>query len=226
MTIQARWGLWLLVLLLAGAFLVAQGSDLQAAPRGGGKPIFSASGPASGGGFGGRLRGGQWGQAGSTRNQGQRQKIGGANQGTPQATATTNQANRQATVSTTTTTNQANRQNTVSNNQQNRQDTVTNNQENRQDWVNNTYVYGGGYVVGAPVAATAVVVGTAAAAGAATATTTPTAAPVQAVGVLPCAAPPVNVGKVSYFRCGSTWYTPAYVSGNLAYLVTAAPPGY
>ena len=102
----------------------------------------------------------------------------------------------------------------------------SNNQENRQDWVNNTYVYGGGYVVGAPVAATAVVAGTAAAAGAATTTTTTTAAPVQAVGVLPCAAPPVNVGKVSYFRCGSTWYTPAYISGNLAYFVTAAPPGY
>jgi hypothetical protein len=45
-----------------------------------------------------------------------------------------------------------------------------------------------------------------------------------AVAELPCAASPVNVSDVSFYQCGSTWYTRAYVSGSLAYVVSSPPP--
>jgi hypothetical protein len=66
-----------------------------------------------------------------------------------------------------------------------------------------------------------VVAGTAAAVGAAygSAATTP-------VAVLPCSATAVAVASATYYRCGYTWYSPAYVNGSVAYVVTNAPPGY
>jgi hypothetical protein len=81
------------------------------------------------------------------------------------------------------------------------------------------------------VATTALVAGTAAAVGAAVGAGTAAApAPVvaeptmTAVAELPCAASPVNVSDVSFYQCGSTWYTRAYVSGSLAYVVSSPPP--
>ena len=78
----------------------------------------------------------------------------------------------------------------------------------------------------AAVATTAIVAGTAAAVGAAAGAAAATPAPVTAVNVLPCTASPVYAGNGTYFRCASTWYTPAYVGGGVSYVVTASPPGY
>ncbi|SEP41302.1 hypothetical protein SAMN02990966_05876 [Rhodospirillales bacterium URHD0017] len=103
---------------------------------------------------------------------------------------------------------------------------------------NNAYVYNGranaapGYGYAAnPVATTAIVVGTAAVVGAAAANASAPApvyaepATVTAVAVLPCDAAPVNYNDISFYQCGSTWFTRAYVSGSVAYVVSSAPPG-
>jgi hypothetical protein len=44
------------------------------------------------------------------------------------------------------------------------------------------------------------------------------------VAGLPCSASPYAVNGISYYQCGSTWYTRSYVDGNVAYVVTG-PPG-
>jgi hypothetical protein len=62
---------------------------------------------------------------------------------------------------------------------------------------------------GAAAVTTAVVAGTAAAAYSAS---------------LPCSASPYAWNGVSYYQCGSSWYTRSYVNGNVAYVVTG-PPG-
>ena len=41
---------------------------------------------------------------------------------------------------------------------------------------------------------------------------------------LPCAASSMTVNEVTYYQCGSTWFTRSFVDGNLAYVVTN-PPG-
>jgi hypothetical protein len=41
---------------------------------------------------------------------------------------------------------------------------------------------------------------------------------------LPCSASLTVVSGVSYYQCGSTWFTRSYVDGNIAYVVTN-PPG-
>jgi hypothetical protein len=46
-----------------------------------------------------------------------------------------------------------------------------------------------------------------------------------AVAELPCAAQPVHVNEVAFYQCGSTWFTRAYVSGSVAYVVSSPPPG-
>ena len=38
--------------------------------------------------------------------------------------------------------------------------------------------------------------------------------------------PPVTVGGVPYYRCGGTWYSPAYQGGNVTYVVVNPPQGY
>jgi hypothetical protein len=44
------------------------------------------------------------------------------------------------------------------------------------------------------------------------------------VAGLPCSASPYAVNGISYYQCGSTWYTRGYVDGNVGYVVTG-PPG-
>jgi len=44
--------------------------------------------------------------------------------------------------------------------------------------------------------------------------------------VLPCAATPVDVGGVTYFACGTSWYTQAYASSGVTYVQAAPPPAY
>jgi hypothetical protein len=36
----------------------------------------------------------------------------------------------------------------------------------------------------------------------------------------------IVVGSVTYYHCGSTWYSRGYESGNVVYIVTSAPAGY
>ncbi len=69
------------------------------------------------------------------------------------------------------------------------------------------------------VAGTAAVVGAAAAPNTVVYQTAP-------VAVLPCAATPVDVDGVTYFACGSDWYTQAYASSGAIYVQVAPPPGY
>jgi hypothetical protein len=49
---------------------------------------------------------------------------------------------------------------------------------------------------------------------------------VTAVAALPCSAAPVQVNEVAFYQCNSTWFTRAYISGNVAYVVSSPPPGY
>jgi hypothetical protein len=104
---------------------------------------------------------------------------------------------------------------------------------------NNAYVYNGrgyaapGYGYAAnPVATTAIVAGTAAVVGAAAANSNNAAsAPVYAeptvtvVAALPCDTGPVVYNDISFYQCGSAWFTRAYVSGSVAYVVSSPPPG-
>jgi hypothetical protein len=77
--------------------------------------------------------------------------------------------------------------------------------------------YAGGYPVGAAAVTTAAVAGTAAVAYSAS-------NPGYAVAALPCSASPYAWNGISYYQCGSNWYTRSYVNGNVAYVVTG-PPG-
>jgi hypothetical protein len=51
-------------------------------------------------------------------------------------------------------------------------------------------------------------------------------ATVTAIASLPCAAAPVQANDISFYQCGSTWFTRAYISGSVAYVVSSPPPGY
>ncbi|MGH8034530.1 MAG: hypothetical protein ACREO9_04840 [Lysobacterales bacterium] len=56
-----------------------------------------------------------------------------------------------------------------------------------------------------------------------TTTTVVYAAPVAA---LPCSATAIAAGGVTYYRCGTAYYTQSYSSGSVVYVQTAAPAGY
>jgi hypothetical protein len=56
--------------------------------------------------------------------------------------------------------------------------------------------------------------------------TPPGTATVTAVPSLPCAASPVHAGDIAFYQCGSTWFTRAYISGSVAYVVSSPPPGF
>ena len=43
---------------------------------------------------------------------------------------------------------------------------------------------------------------------------------------LNCARTTVIVNGVTYYRCGTTWYNPAYQGGSVTYVIVTAPPGY
>jgi hypothetical protein len=86
-----------------------------------------------------------------------------------------------------------------------------------------TVLRGGGY----PVAAAP---GTAATAGAAAAGPAGVVSPVTgpraygtAWAALPCSASLTVVNDITYYQCGSTWFTRSYVDGNLAYVATNPP---
>lgn len=49
---------------------------------------------------------------------------------------------------------------------------------------------------------------------------------VSAFGSLSCASSTVIVNNVTYYRCGSDWYSRAYSGGNVTYIVVDAPSGY
>jgi hypothetical protein len=89
---------------------------------------------------------------------------------------------------------------------------------------NTTILRGGGYAVAAAP-------GTAAAAGAIAAGPAGVVSPVTAPraygtawAALPCNASSMSVNDITYYQCGSTWFTRSYVDGNVAYVVTN-PPG-
>jgi hypothetical protein len=86
-----------------------------------------------------------------------------------------------------------------------------------------TVLRGGGYPV-------AVAPGTAVAAGAVAADpagVVSRAAGPRAYGnawaALPCNASSMSVNGITYYQCGSTWFTRSYVDGNVAYVVTNSP---
>jgi hypothetical protein len=41
-----------------------------------------------------------------------------------------------------------------------------------------------------------------------------------------CTTTTVLHSGVTYYRCGSNWYTRAYQGGTVSYVVVSAPPGY
>ena len=47
-----------------------------------------------------------------------------------------------------------------------------------------------------------------------------------AVAVLPCSAGVMMVNGVTYYYCGTTYYTQSYSGGSVVYVPTAPPPGY
>ena len=47
-----------------------------------------------------------------------------------------------------------------------------------------------------------------------------------AVVVLPCSASVMMINGVTYYSCGTTYYTPVYSGGSVVYVPTAPPPGY
>ena len=47
-----------------------------------------------------------------------------------------------------------------------------------------------------------------------------------AVVVLPCSASVMMINGVTYYSCGTTYYTQVYSGGSVVYVPTAPPPGY
>jgi hypothetical protein len=43
---------------------------------------------------------------------------------------------------------------------------------------------------------------------------------------LSCTSTLIVVGGVTYYRCGSDWYSRAYHGGNVTYVIVTAPAGY
>ena len=52
------------------------------------------------------------------------------------------------------------------------------------------------------------------------------AARTTAVVVLPCSATVITVNGVTYYSCGTTYYTQSYSGGSVVYVPSAPPPGY
>ncbi|MGH7380826.1 MAG: hypothetical protein ACREKR_01155 [Candidatus Methylomirabilales bacterium] len=46
-----------------------------------------------------------------------------------------------------------------------------------------------------------------------------------AVVVLPCSATVITVNGVTYYSCGTTYYTQSYSGGSVVYVPSAPPPG-
>jgi len=46
------------------------------------------------------------------------------------------------------------------------------------------------------------------------------------ISAFTCTQTVVRVGAISYTRCGTHWYQPQYVGGNVTYIVVNTPPGY
>lgn len=125
-----------------------------------------------------------------------------------------------------------------------RQQGYTERQQNRQQYAGEYYgggYYGGGYhydddwdddwddgevlAVGLGAAALGYVVGTETAENTST-TTVYTTPPPAGYTSLPCSPNVVPANGVTYYQCGSTWYTQAYGGSGVSYMVVAPPPGY
>ena len=52
------------------------------------------------------------------------------------------------------------------------------------------------------------------------------AAQTTAVVALPCSATVTTVNGVTYYSCGTTYYTQSYSGGSVVYVPSAPPPGY
>lgn len=52
------------------------------------------------------------------------------------------------------------------------------------------------------------------------------ASTVSVLTTLPCNAMAVTVNGVTYYQCGSTWYSRGYESNTVVYIVSNPPPGY
>ncbi len=103
------------------------------------------------------------------------------------------------------------------------------------------YYYGGGYhydddwdddwddgevwAVGLGAAALGYVVETETAETTST-TTVYTTPPPAGYTSLPCSPNVVPANGVTYYQCGSTWYTQAYGGSGVSYMVVAPPPGH
>jgi len=74
---------------------------------------------------------------------------------------------------------------------------------------------------GEVIVAGAVIAGTAAVVGAAAASTRHVY-----YNTLPCTATTLIVGGITYFRCGSIWYSQIYAANGISYAMVQAPPGY
>ena len=44
--------------------------------------------------------------------------------------------------------------------------------------------------------------------------------------VLPCSANAISVNGITYYSCGTTYYTQSYSEGSVVYVQSAPPPGY
>lgn len=167
--------------------------------RGGG---FSREGPAAGGGFSSA-----------------RERQGGQfNRQTPSSM----QASRQQYASGA----QANREQTATGMQASREQTVTGMQSSAQAY-HGSYTHTTVNAYPAWDAGRAAAAGfTGAAIGAAAASSASHSAPVY-VASPACAAPiEVPVGSMTYFRCGSYWYTQGFGPNGPAYVQVAPPPGF
>lgn len=85
-------------------------------------------------------------------------------------------------------------------NQSQRQDTYSQNVDTRNDTYNDTYnntYYGGVHYGGTHYYTT-----------------------------VPCSATVISSGGVTYYSCGTTYYTKSYSGGSVVYVQTARPSGY
>lgn len=110
------------------------------------------------------------------------------------------------------------RQQAVTDRQQNRQDYRSGAREDWQDYYDDHHGYWGGYSPWGYAAAGAIAVGAAYAIG--------TAISASAFHALPCTATTVVVSGVTYYQCGTTWYSQAYSGGDVTYVVVETPAGY
>ena len=123
-----------------------------------------------------------------------------------------------------------------------RQQAYTKRQSNRQDYADDHY-HGGGYYGGyyddddwddgevAAVAIGSAAVGAMAGYAAGTSDTTTstvvyTSPPPAGYTSLPCTPGVIVVSGVTYYQCGSSWYTQAYGNSGVTYMPVPPPAGY